>query len=174
MIILDEAGSTLKSEASAASSLTVTAYGIETASEVTSYKKLGQAQLTGAGTQDTVYTVPASTVTVCSVIVVSNANASARTLKLWHIASGGSPGDSNALINTLSIPGNGILVWNRGNVTILPESVSVAEVNLSATGVIYLGDADTNGTWRMVRSGSNLNFELRESGSYVRKFGMTP
>lgn len=33
----------------------------------------------------------------------------------------------------------------------------------------YLGDPNTNGSWRLVRSGDNLVAERRESGSYVTK-----
>jgi hypothetical protein len=34
---------------------------------------------------------------------------------------------------------------------------------------VYIGDAGTNGTWRMGRSGDDMVFERRESGSYVTK-----
>lgn len=70
-----------------------------------------------AGTQlgtsvATLYTVPASTVGILKHITVSNANASARTLYVYIIPNGGSAGDDNALINTLSIPGNAVMTWD--------------------------------------------------------------
>ena len=79
MLILDTVGDTIKAEASAASSITITAYGIETASGADTYKQLGQTQLTGAATQDTVYTVPSSTSTICSLIAMANTSSTART-----------------------------------------------------------------------------------------------
>jgi hypothetical protein len=38
----------------------------------------------------------------------------------------------------------------------------------------YMGDPDTNGTWRIVRSGDDLVMERRESGAYVTKQTITP
>ena len=114
MLILDTVGDTIRAEASAASSITITCYGIED-DGTESYKKLGQSQLTGSGTQDTVYTVPAGTVTVCSVIIIANTSAAQRTVNLWHVPNAGSPGDSNAIFSSLAIPKNTSVVWNKGN-----------------------------------------------------------
>lgn len=60
----------------------------------------------------TLYTVPASTVGILKHITVSNASSSARTLHVWIVPNGGSTGDDNALINTLSIPGNAVMTWD--------------------------------------------------------------
>lgn len=35
--------------------------------------------------------------------------------------------------------------------------------------VLYFGDPDTNGAWRIITSGNNLAFERREAGSWVEK-----
>jgi len=43
-----------------------------------------------------------------------------------------------------------------------------------ATDFIYFGAVDTNGTWRIGRSGNNLVFERREAGAYVTKGAFTP
>ena len=43
------------------------------------------------------------------------------------------------------------------------------DIVLPATGAVYLGAADTDGSWRIVRSGSDLVFQRRESGSWVTK-----
>ena len=123
MIILDTAGDTIQAEASAGSSITVNCYGIETASGTDTYKRLGTAQLTGAATQDVIYTVPASTVTICSVIVIANTSGSARTIKLWDVENGGSPGDANAILGTVDIAANTTIIWNKGNIMTMPTSV---------------------------------------------------
>ena len=47
-------------------------------------------------------------------------------------------------------------------------------VNLTDTGAVYLGDANTNNSWRMIRSGNNLVFQRRETGSWVTKGTYTP
>lgn len=44
---------------------------------------------------------------------------------------------------------------------------------LSSTDALYFGEASTNGTWRIIRDGNNLNFERRESGTYVKKMAAT-
>lgn len=46
--------------------------------------------------------------------------------------------------------------------------------SLGATGFLYFGDSATNGTWRIGRSGNNLNFERREAGVWVEKGAMLP
>jgi hypothetical protein len=43
------------------------------------------------------------------------------------------------------------------------------DIDASSTSAIYLGDSTTNGTWKIVRSGNDLIFQRRESGSYVTK-----
>jgi len=48
--------------------------------------------------------------------------------------------------------------------------------NIQTTSLdgFYFGDPFIDGTWRIVRSGNNLQFERRESGGYVTKQTMTP
>lgn len=43
------------------------------------------------------------------------------------------------------------------------------DVEIGSADAYYMGDPTTDGTWRMVRSGNNLIFQRRESGSYVTK-----
>jgi hypothetical protein len=38
----------------------------------------------------------------------------------------------------------------------------------------YFGGTATEGSWRIIRSGSNLNFERREGGSWVSKSDILP
>lgn len=161
MIILDTVGDTIQAEASAVSSITITCYGIETVSAVDTYKKLGQTQLTGSGTQDTIYTVPASTSTVCSVIIIANTASAVRTFKLWHVPNGNSPGDSNVLFENINMAANSTIVWNKGTIQEMPTSDTLSGnevvsnpgsgeyrikgLRLSAAGeivVTYDGDAE--------------------------------
>ena len=46
-------------------------------------------------------------------------------------------------------------------------------VVLSATGAIYLGDKNTDGTWRIIRDGNDLAFQRREAGAWVEKLAPT-
>lgn len=43
-----------------------------------------------------------------------------------------------------------------------------------ADNVIYYGDEDTDGTWRIIPDGNNLVSQRRESGTYVTKQTITP
>lgn len=63
-----------------------------------------------------------------------------------------------------------ILQWNNSN----KRWELVNKGVLSSADFIYFGATDTNGTWRIGRSGNNLVFQLRESGTYVTKGKMTP
>lgn len=48
-------------------------------------------------------------------------------------------------------------------------NVSGSDFILSATGALYFGDPNTDGSWRITRSGNDLVFQRRESGSWVTK-----
>jgi hypothetical protein len=48
------------------------------------------------------------------------------------------------------------------------------DIQMTSGNAFYLGDKDTDGTWRIVRENDNLVFERRESGTYVNKSTMTP
>ncbi len=56
----------------------------------------------------------------------------------------------------------------------LGQVVSSSGFETSANDAYYLGDKDTDGTWRFVRSGSDLQVELRESNVYNVKGSFTP
>ncbi len=45
----------------------------------------------------------------------------------------------------------------------------VGDAEIVSTGAFYIGDPDTNGSWRFTIDGANLVFEKRESGSWVTK-----
>jgi hypothetical protein len=40
--------------------------------------------------------------------------------------------------------------------------------------ILYFGDKDTNGSWRLIRNGNNLQIERRESGIWEAKQIFTP
>lgn len=48
------------------------------------------------------------------------------------------------------------------------------DIEIVSTGAVLLGDPTTDGSWRMVRSGNNLQVERRESGAWVAKGVFTP
>lgn len=43
------------------------------------------------------------------------------------------------------------------------------ELILAVDGIIYFGDENTDGTWRLIRSGTSFNVERRESSVWVKK-----
>lgn len=49
------------------------------------------------------------------------------------------------------------------------EHLMVSELEMSATGYIYFGPKEKNGTWRFYIKSDELVFERCESGSYVEK-----
>ena len=63
-----------------------------------------------------------------------------------------------------------ILKWDNSLKRWVLANISV----YSATDFVYFGAVTTNGTWRIGRSGNNLNFERREAGLWVRKGAMLP
>lgn len=47
-------------------------------------------------------------------------------------------------------------------------------VILPSEGAYYFGDTNTDGSWRLVRSGNNLEVQRLESSSWVSKSTFTP
>lgn len=61
---------------------------------------------------------------------------------------------------------------NDGTITFMEDEDTFRfsdDIELPSTDAIYLGNADTDGSWRMIRSGTDLSFERRESSSWVNK-----
>lgn len=48
------------------------------------------------------------------------------------------------------------------------------DVVLASDGVIYLGDPNTDGTWRIIIDGTDLRFERLESSTWVPKGAFNP
>src|SRR3990167_963664 len=72
--------------------------------------------------------------------------------------------------------GNDASIYYDGTDLIInPKEVGSGNVNikgdleLDSANAVYLGDSATDGSWRMIRSGTDLSFERRESGSWVNK-----
>jgi hypothetical protein len=109
------------------------------------------------------------------------AHASARTLTRFGLTLGGyaellaTTGDSgnpNGMIigSDLNIPiifGTNNL--ERGRVSGSGELSWGGDIQTTSTCAFYFGGKTTDGSWRMIRSGDDLNFERRESGSWVSK-----
>ena len=102
-------------------------------------KQLGQSQLTGSGTQDTVYTAPASTTAIIRDIQIANVNATAKRVKVWLVSSGGSPDDTNIIIPNMTIDGNDIIHWSGFQVltagdTIQAEASAASSICITVSG----------------------------------------
>ena len=52
---------------------------------------------------------------------------------------------------------------------ILGDTEFTGDVEIAAAKAEYFGDADTDGTWRIIRNGDDLVMQRRESGAYVTK-----
>ena len=45
---------------------------------------------------------------------------------------------------------------------------------ITGTSAVYIGDKNTNGSWRIVRNGNDFEFQRREGGTWVEKGAMQP
>lgn len=55
-----------------------------------------------------------------------------------------------------------------GGFSLVDSDISLS----SASNAFYFGPPDVDGTWRIIRNGSNLEFQRRITGSYVMQFTM--
>lgn len=136
MIIMNTVGDTIVAQCGSASALTISVYGVETNAGVDTYKKLGQNQVAQAASTTTIYTVPSSTSTVVSEFVLANTTSGDVTCSVWHVPNGGSFGDTNAIIRSVTVSANKSVVWNRGNATLIPPVVFSATVTDPASAVL--------------------------------------
>jgi hypothetical protein len=68
------------------------------------------------------------------------------------------------------------LTVDEGGVNVTSGDLNLADgdVVASADDAFYLGDPDTDGTWRIIRDGNNLVHQRRESSAWVTKQTITP
>ena len=61
-----------------------------------------------------------------------------------------------------------------GTTATFTGTISAGDIQTGSANAFYFGDPSVNGTWRILRSGDNLVYERRESGSWVTKLSMQP
>ena len=78
---------------------------------------------------------------------------------------------------SISAAGNGLfsgtLIANQ-NITANANIVANGDINAGSGSAFYMGDPNTDGSWRIIRSGNNLSFDHRENGAWVSKSMVTP
>ena len=84
---------------------------------------------------------------------------------------------SGDLTNAIAIGYNSSVTASNtiqlGNSSITDVKTS-GNIQTTSDKAFYFGDPTVDGTWRIVRSGDNLVYERRESGSWVTKLSMQP
>lgn len=83
------------------------------------------------------------------------------------------------LVNATGGTTNYAALFNGGYVGILNSDPTSAldvagSVEVGDADAFYMGDPTTDGTWRIVRSGTALEFQRRESGTWVYKMQINP
>lgn len=86
----------------------------------------------------TQYTVPSRRTFRLEGISIANYNASARTVTIYVVASGGSAADANSIINAFSIPGNDVLVWD-GVIAIMKTGETLQALASNTNSLIFKG-----------------------------------
>jgi hypothetical protein len=94
--------------------------------------QLGQGQVATSPSFTTLRTTPDYARDIVKSIDVANDNASAVTVSLHLVASGGSPDVTNKLVPTVSIPANTIFQWTGTQVI---SAGATIQANASTTGV---------------------------------------
>ena len=59
--------------------------------------------------------------------------------------------------------------WIGFLLSVISSTPQYDEVHSPDTGAVYFGDSETDGSWRITRSGNDLVIQRRESGSWVTK-----
>ncbi len=62
----------------------------------------------------------------------------------------------------------------ESNKNIFDDLNNIAKQLPQDTGVVYFGDPNTNGTWRIIVDGNNLAVQRLESAVWVEKSAFTP
>jgi hypothetical protein len=178
-IYMDTVGDTIQGFSSS-TSVTISIYGLTISGGITAGKKLYQGSM--AISNATLYTVPSSTQTEVSAIVLANTSASSQTVTLYHVPNAGSAGVTNILFPTITIPANTVYDCQNGQCSTLPSSggggsgtVSSGTTNYDA---IYTGST-TVGQGNFYEIGSNVGLGSTNPGQKldvngtVRALGFT-
>jgi hypothetical protein len=99
-------------------------------------KNLGQ-QYPAAITEADLYTVPASTSTVCSSIVICNKGASATTVRVAHCVGGGATTDKDYLYFDLSIAEHDTFIATIGICMSATDKIKVYSASGSVSFNLY-------------------------------------
>jgi hypothetical protein len=83
-------------------------------------------------TENTIYTVPASTSCIVKQVVVANVTATAAVTSLSLVASGGTAGVTNRVYEQLSVPGNSVTVIDLAQVLATGGFISIRQGTTSA------------------------------------------
>ena len=102
-----------------------------------SYKKLGQATLTGGGVQDVLYTVPVATETIVKQMTVVNFSGAIATIEIWQ----GGLVDANMIQPSVSFPAGGFATFD-GVITMEAGETIVAEASAAASFTVTVYGAE--------------------------------
>lgn len=83
-------------------------------------------------TETTVYTVPGATTTIVKQIVCANVTASAATTSISIVASGGTAGVTNRILEQVSIPANSTVSFDLSQVMAAAGFISIKQGTASA------------------------------------------
>jgi hypothetical protein len=87
--------------------------------------------------------------------------ATSRVVHLWF----------NSTADSYIIPGGELGIGTRTPTSKLDVN---GDIEVGSGNEFYFGDPNTDGSWRINRSGNNLVFQRRESGSWVTKDTIKP
>jgi hypothetical protein len=101
---------------------------------------------------------------------ISSGSVFVKTRDAFIKGTGTAANSGNIFIQTGNAAGTG----TRGSVTIQAPELNMDNNKITRTSEFYFGDPNTDGTYRIRPSGSNLVTERRESGIWVVKQTITP
>ena len=90
-------------------------------------------------TETTVYTTPASTTCIIKQIIVANTTGSAANYSISIVASGGTAGDTNRIVKTVSFAANSTTIYDLTQVMATGGFISILQGTASAITVTISG-----------------------------------
>ncbi len=100
------------------------------------FYRIGPTQMTTSAA--TLYTVPSKKIFRLEHFTISNASASGVAASVWIVAASGTASNSNALINAIQIPANGVLTWEGPQY--LTAATETLQVKASAnSALVFFG-----------------------------------